>query len=90
MLYPDFFQNNYQKIQKNKKKQNERFLSGFETVKPDEETKNDQNVKIYGVRKKNRSYPESKASRARRSRLQNGDRRLGRALDFLFRKAGDG
>jgi hypothetical protein len=62
MLYPDFFQNNYQKIQKNQKKQNERFLSGFETVKPDEEAKNDQNVKIYGVRKKNRLYPESEAS----------------------------
>jgi hypothetical protein len=73
MVYPDFFQNNYQKIQKNQKRQNERFLKGFETVKPDEEAKNDQNVKIYGVRKKNRLYPESEASRVRRSRLQNGE-----------------
>jgi hypothetical protein len=39
MLYPDFFQNNYQKIQKKQKRQNERFLKGFETTKPDEEAK---------------------------------------------------
>jgi hypothetical protein len=80
MLYPDFFQNKHQKIQKKQKRQNERFLKGFETVNPDEEAKNDQNAKNYGVRKKKPLYPESEVSHSRRSRLQNGDRHAGRAF----------
>jgi hypothetical protein len=80
MVYPDFFQNKHQKIQKTQKRQNERFLKGFEQSKPDKSVKNGLEVKNHGVGKKNALYPESKPSCAGRSRLQNGDQRLRRAL----------
>jgi hypothetical protein len=61
MLYPNFFQNKQQKIQKTQKRQNERFLKAFETVKPDEEDKIGQKLKFYGVRKKKSSVPREQS-----------------------------